>query len=62
MFGRGPNNLLSGAQIATHHLYSLAVDSYSVGVLSLPVEELDTRSFVSLIFYCFFGLGQMQLM
>jgi len=35
------------AQTASYHLYSLAVDSYSVGVLSVPVEELDMRSSVS---------------
>jgi len=45
-------------QTASYHLYSLAVDSYSVGVLSVPVEELDTRSSVS-PFCRFVGLGDM---
>jgi len=46
------------AQTASYQLYSLAVDSYSVGVLSAPVEELDTRSSVS-PFCRFVGLGDM---
>ena len=50
MFGRGPYKASSDTQTAPYHLYSLAVDFYSVGVLSLPVEELDTRSSVSPLF------------